>query len=320
MILNKFPPYGALVAAVVTVAATTAHAQRGGSGHGHGGPSLGGPVVEALARIGGEMLEVERRAMAAYRSLPRTGTCAERRRRWLAILPDALTFSRYANDVYDRNHEDEMRKAGQTRLELAPDRTAYFEPTGDRYAEARVDRSRNRIVVVFRGTRIGVGRDLATDVLNYIGVNTRYYQWASSLVADIAREHPGQKLVATGHSLGGGLALYAVLNNAGVSAVVFNPIGLSDAVWTAANPATRARVNAHVTVVSLRNFWAIEPVTALSLAGRSVLPGHVFVLKSGVLRPAKLHTSMQLVSSLEQVAANNADGDVCDGYLGTLVD
>jgi hypothetical protein len=73
-------------------------------------------------------------------------------------------------------------------------------------------------------------------------------------------------------------------------------------------------------VLSPRNFWAIEPVTALSFAGRSILPGHVFVLQASSLRPAKLHLASTLISALEEAVEQDAKGSVCDGDLGTLVE
>jgi predicted alpha/beta superfamily hydrolase len=35
------------------------------------------------------------------------------------------------------------------------------------------------------------------------------------------------RIIVTGHSLGGGLVLFAVLRNPGVEGVAFNPVGLS---------------------------------------------------------------------------------------------
>jgi pimeloyl-ACP methyl ester carboxylesterase len=273
-----------------------------------------------LATLGGAVAGVNREAMYVYETLPREGTCRDRREHLLAVLPDALLFARYAHDIYEKNHEVEMHEAGETVRTLGDGRVAYFDPDGARYAELHIDNGGRRAIVVFRGTRLGVRSDVATNVLNFVGIETAYYEWAAMLVADIARAHPGLEVIATGHSLGGGLALHAVLKNPGVQAFAFNPIGLSEAAWHATSRSERERVNASVTAISLRNFWSIEPVTALSLAGRSILPGHVFVLSANAIRPAKLHTSTVMLEALERVSRERAAGSVCDGDLGVLAE
>jgi Lipase (class 3) len=282
------------------------------------GPLGGRPLFKMLAAIGGKMAEINREAMYVYQTLPREGSCTERRDHWLAILPDALLLGRYARDIYDRNHESEMKRTGRTSLAMGPDHFAYFEPQGERYAEVRFDRQRRRAIVIFRGTRLGVRSDLATDVLNFMGVTTGYYEWAASLVGRIVRANQDMEVVATGHSLGGGLALYAVLKNPGVRGFVFNPTGFSEAAWSSEGGDERDRLIAAVTVISTRNFWTIEPVSALSFAGRSVLPGHVFVARSNALRPAKLHTASIVLEALEHIDKSRAKGSVCDGDVGYL--
>jgi hypothetical protein len=316
MTFDKLALGGMAVAIAVAALPMNSFAQHGGPP----GPPLGGPLFHVLAALGGKVAAVNRQAMHVFKTLPRYGTCEERRNNWLAILPDAVQFARYSRDIYDTSREAEMRKARESSRRLGEGHFAYFDEAGQRYAELRVDDPHGRVVVIFRGTRLEVRSDVTTNVLNFVGIETRYYDWAASFVARIGREHPDRKVVVTGHSLGGGLALYAALKNPGVQAFVFNPSGLSEAAWNATSPRHRARLNESATVVSLRNFWAIEPVTALSLAGRSVLPGHVFVLQASALRPAKLHTASAVVSALEETAEQNAAGSACDGDLGILVE
>jgi hypothetical protein len=277
-----------------------------------------GLLFKIVGAIRGQTHEIDMAAMEVYQTTPRLGSCAERRDRLLRILPDALRFSRYARDIAEQNHESEMESAGLVTLDLGSGGAAYFEAAGRRYAEIRVEPERNQVVITFRGTRLSVGSDVSTDVLSFVGVETAYYGWASALVARVAREHSGMEVVVTGQSLGGGLVLYSVLQNPGVKGFAFNPAGLSLLTWARASTADRARTNSAVTVISTRNARHIEPVTAISLAGRSVLPGHIFVLEARILRPSLLHSATTVVAALEEVASANAQGTACDGDLGEL--
>lgn len=114
------------------------------------------------------------------------------------------------------------------------------------------------------------------------------------------------------------MAVYAVLRNPGVKAIVFNPLGLAVPTWDRVPYSERVRTSASVTVVSTRNRTHIEPVTALSLAGRSVLPGHIFVLEANVFRPSRLHSATIVVAALEQATATGARGLACDGDIGEI--
>src|SRR5258708_11287093 len=126
------------------------------------------------------------------------------------------------------------------------------------------------------------------------------------------------EVVVTGQSLGGGLVLYSVLQNPGVKGFAFNPAGLSLLTWARASAADRARTDSAVTVISTRNARHIEPVTAISLAGRSVLPGHIFVLEARILRPSLLHSATTVVAALQHGASANPQGTTCDRDLGQL--
>jgi hypothetical protein len=305
-------------AAIVLMAAVSALAPMPARADHESGPA--GVLVKIWRAVKGESRKIDADAMRVYEQAPRAGSCEERRARILAALPDALRFARLARAVGEGKHEAKMKSAGLAILDLGNGRTAHFEAAGTRYAEVLVDEERRQAVVVFRGTRLAVHTDVSTDVLSFIGLQTGYYRWASALVARVAREHPGMEVVATGHSLGGGLAIYAVARNPGVKGFAFNPAGLALLTWTRTSAADRARTNAALTVVSTRSDRHIEPVTAVSLAGRSVLPGHVLVLDSDALDPVALHSAAAVVAALEQVEATNAAGAVCDGDLGELVD
>ncbi|MBO0764183.1 MAG: hypothetical protein J2P50_06310 [Hyphomicrobiaceae bacterium] len=299
-----------LSAALLAINPTRTFAEEGGSETG-----VLGKLWQGIKQ---ETSKIEDDARRMYESTPRQGSCQERRARILAVLPDALTFVRLARNVYDSKHEAQMRSAGLSTLDLGSGRTAYYESAGRRYAEVHIDEAGRRAVVVFRGTRLTVQSDVSTDVTNFVGLPSGYYRWASALAARVVRDHPRMQVVATGHSLGGGLAIYAVLRNPGVKGFAFNPAGLAKLTWAKTSRAERARTNAALTVVSTRNGQVVEPVTATSLAGGSVLPGHVIVLESDALNPVALHSATAVVTALERVDANHASGSVCDGDLGVL--
>jgi hypothetical protein len=264
--------------------------------------------------------EIDRDAMRAFERAPREGSCPERRGRILATLPDALRFARLARDIGETNQEARMRSERLATLDLGGGRTAHYRRKGRRYAEVLVDRERRQAVVTFNGTRPQVKTDLTTDVLGFIGVETRYYRWAAELVAQVVKEHAGFEVIAAGHSLGGGLAIYAVLKNPGVKGYAFNPAGIAMLTWAGTDADDRERTSAAVSVVSIRNARHIEPVTAISLAGRSVLPGRILVLEVDEGNTATLHAAKTVVSALEQVAATEAAGEVCEGDLGVLAE
>jgi hypothetical protein len=284
------------------------------------GPRPLDALVKLWEGAKGEAREIDRDAMRVFERVPRAGSCAERRARVLGMLPETLRMARFARDIGEKNHEAKMRAAGLGTLDLGGGRTAYFRHKGRRYAEVQVDQERRQVLVIFRGTRLAVKSDVSTDVLGFIGVESRYYRWASALVAQVAREHAGFEVVATGHSLGGGLAIYAVLQNPGVKGFAFNPAGLALLTWARTVAADRARTSAAVTVVSTRNAKHIEPVTAISLAGRTVMPGRIFVVEVDEPNTATLHASSTVVAALEEVAATQADGEICEGDLGVLAD
>jgi hypothetical protein len=273
-------------------------------------------LFKALAFVGGNAKIVAWQASRTYRQTPRFGTCAERQNRFLQILPEALRLGRYARDIYEHTEDP---KAAELKIGDQEDKyTAYFDPNSERYAEVRVDAMHLEAIVIFRGARHLSGSDLSAGAMGLVGIETSYYRWGSALVARVAREHPGMRVIATGHSLGGGLVLYAVLHNPGVQGVAFNPVGVSRWTWLRTNRAERMRTNAALTIVSTHNGNHIEPITALSLAHRSVLPGQLYFVESQASGPLALHSITTLVAGLEQLAATEAGGLACEDVLGSL--
>jgi hypothetical protein len=255
-------------------------------------------------------------ASHAYRNAPRSGTCVERQDRLVQMLPEALRLGGYAQDIYE--HSEDLEASGPKMKDLGDGYTAYYEPNGQRYAEVRVDAARLEAIVIFRGARHFLSSEMSAGLISLVGIETSYYRWGSALVAQVAREHPGMHVIATGHSLGGGLVLYAALHNPGVEGVAFNPVGLSWWTWLRTSRADRMRTNSALTVVSAHNANHIEPITALSLAHRSVLPGKLYFIDSQASSPLELHSMATLLAGLEQIAATDARGSACEGVLGSL--
>lgn len=282
-----------------------------------------GPVGNARGGVLGRFAsaqaeQVKQAAKATYNDTLRRGTCDQRRQNMLRPLPQALPLSRYARDIYRKGRDDEMLAGNLTRLDLGNGAMAYRAVEGARYAESYSDPGNHRTILVFRGTRVKMASDIATDVANQLGLDTAYYRWAAELTGLVRAEHPETALVVTGQSLGGGLAIHSVLKNPGVTGVAFNPAGLSLAAWSAADAATKARVNAAVTVWSTRSSKQIEPITALSMAGRSVLPGHIFFAPIEIENERALHGPDAVVSALETLSSSQAAGNACDDDLGVL--
>jgi hypothetical protein len=273
-------------------------------------------LFKALAFIAGNAKIVAWQASRTYRKVPRPGTCAERRDRILLVLPEALRLGRYARDIYE--HGEDQKASGLKIKDLGDGYTGYYEPNGQRYAEVRIDAARLEAIVIFPGARHLVSSDVSAGFMGLVGIETSYYRWGSAFVAQVAREHPGMHVIVTGHSIGGGLVLYAVLHNPGARGVAFNPVGLSWRTWLRTSRAERMRTSAAITVVSTHNANHIEPITALSLAHRSVLPGQLYFIESQELGPLALHSITTLYAGLERLAATEAGGWACEGVLGTL--
>lgn len=80
----------------------------------------------------------------------------------------------------------------------------------------------DNLVLVFRGT--DSGQDWWAGTIR--GVQ---YEQALALTQAVQAKYPDKKLVATGHSLGGGLALHVSMHLKGISAYAFNPSPLTHA-------------------------------------------------------------------------------------------
>ena len=96
--------------------------------------------------------------------------------------------------------------------------------------------------LAFRGTEPKDFRDIMTDGRQGVGLSDSQYQQAVDLARGVkAALGPGDRLILTGHSLGGGLASYAAIR-LGLEAIVFNPASVHASVADD----VRARIRSHV--------------------------------------------------------------------------
>lgn len=267
--------------------------------------------IAGLAQLGyDKSQEVRHQAMDFYVAAERKGSCASRHKALLDALPRADAYARMSKAIYAANPV-----AGQVAV---VGQRALTDETGRFYAEVLEEPGKRAATVVFRGTRLGSQADIAANVANFFGVEGRYYGWAANLVSAVAAANPGWVVTTTGHSLGGGLAIHAAAQNPGVRAIAFNPAGMNANAWRALPAADRDRLARDVEVFATRSTQRVDPVAALSLAGRSVLPGRVRVLPHEAADPVSLHSMDAMLAAL-RAAANTRPGDaICDSDLGVI--
>lgn len=104
-------------------------------------------------------------------------------------------------------------------LEGAKQIDSYHMKSG---LDAYVLQKDNDIVVAFRGTH-GVS-DVDDDLAIGANKTPKQAKEAYEICKEIKNKYQGHDITITGHSLGGGIGVYAAAKN-GLQAVVFNPIG-----------------------------------------------------------------------------------------------
>ena len=115
---------------------------------------------------------------------------------------------------------------------------------------------REQIVIAFRGS--GDRQDILQNLQSGVAVPSQY-RMAVEFVAYVRDNHPGEEVVLTGHSLGGGLAAYAsVLKD--VPAVVFNAAGPSGPHADALGPGSRGTAEFVVEVRSSSDILTQNPI------------------------------------------------------------
>lgn len=109
---------------------------------------------------------------------------------------------------------------GRFRLPDSVSERAFLDPGRGLQAKLYVVEEQNgqphRLVIAFRGT---------TSLYDWLFGNllSSQYALADVVVAAIRQQYPSAELIATGHSLGGGLALHVSMVFDGVNAYAFNP-------------------------------------------------------------------------------------------------
>ncbi|NQD36387.1 DUF2974 domain-containing protein [Permianibacter sp. IMCC34836] len=129
----------------------------------------------------------------------------------LAAVEGAI-YALLANNAYDDREQPQFALPGDWQL---ASRTAEGDLQYSLFEQHR-DGVIVKVVIAFRGT--DSERDWWTG--NIIG---EQYEQAAQIVRSVQQRYPGTALIATGHSLGGGLALHVSMRFAGVSAYAFNP-------------------------------------------------------------------------------------------------
>ncbi len=289
-------------------------------------------VTSARADFAAMIKDMADSAMAEYRRIDAAakatvarergdGTCAARAAGLSARLDEAVRLARLSADIYNHPQTLEMKRQGVTREswrdELDRRVTAYRDPVSEGYAEVVEDG--DTLIVVFLGTRLVSFKDVMTDVAQMSGTLPVKYRWASALVEQMRQRFPGQRLVVTGHSLGGGLSMYAALHHP-VEAVAFNPAGLSPVILSEIPAAQQVAAGQRTASFIARSGAAIEPVSAVSLAGDTSIVGRRYLVDIGtVLTPLKRHDAFRLANTLESLAARKgslAASSICDNDLG----
>jgi hypothetical protein len=123
-------------------------------------------------------------------------------------------------------------------------------------AKLGYDKDTGKVFLSFMGSKWGDKRSStwASDVFQQVGFTDNLYKQAV-LISDMAKQCLGsEKLVISGHSLGGGMAQLAAAVN-GLEAVVINPAPVNKTIWarTGLNNAQLEEANKKIYQLSVKN-------------------------------------------------------------------
>lgn len=128
------------------------------------------------------------------------------------IAQDTYLFAQMSQNAYEKNHFDfpeNIKKLGHIKDEKTGFSALIFE-------QKNYFSKQKNIVVAYTGTQDW------KDWLYGNALNHQYKQ-AEELIRSLKKKYPKHAIIATGHSLGGGLALHSSLAFESVPAYVFNP-------------------------------------------------------------------------------------------------
>ena len=129
----------------------------------------------------------------------------------LAAIEGAM-YALLANNAYDDASQPQFRLPADWQL---LQRGQHGDLQYQLYLHQR-DGLPTKRVIAFRGT--DSGRDWWSG-----SITGEQYELAAEIVRQVQAQYPDGSLVATGHSLGGGLALHVSMRFPGISAYAFNP-------------------------------------------------------------------------------------------------
>ncbi|MDR2624850.1 MAG: hypothetical protein LBC37_00780 [Zoogloeaceae bacterium] len=227
-----------------------------------------------------------------------------------------LLAARLSTAIYQRG-KDEPQTGEITRD--GKKITVYFDPASEGYAEVHHEAIAHAKLIVFRGTRIHSAKDLLINLQQFLPVVPERYFWAEELTARIAAENPASRLLLAGHSLGGGLAMYAAMRQ-GQEGVVFNPAGFSKGAIRSLSlsPENWQAGSRKIVVFLTRSGKTLDPISALSLAGKTTLAGRRYLIdEENGLSPTQLHGMKRLVRHLSDTRKPIADCATDLGFQGT---
>lgn len=269
----------------------------------------------SLREVAGKAVEEYQRIQAAAKATVARdrgdGSCSERASRLLDRVDEAVRLARLSSDIYDHPYSLQMKNAGQTVASFTGGDgrplIAHRDPASEGYAEEYAGDESEPVTVVFRGTRLLSLKDIMANVVQFADTTVpTKYRWAATLVGEIVAKYPGRPVIATGHSMGGGLAMYAAMRTP-VRAVTFNPAGLSQVSIGGPSAPKMRSVHERGVAFIARSGLAIEPVSALSLAGQSAIVGRRYLVDVGaVTNPMRQHDIARLSQRLEDIAAHKS--------------
>ncbi len=257
---------------------------------------LAGKAVEEYQRI----QSAARETVARERN---DGRCSERASQLMEHVDEAVVLARLSSEIYDHPYALQMKNSGQTVARFRGDDgrvlVAHRDPASEGYAEVfGSDEQSGPLIVVFRGTRLASMKDIMANLVQFADAAPVKYRWAATLVSDLVARHPGRPIIATGHSMGGGLAMYAAVGSP-IKAYTFNPAGLSRGSMGGLASAQLRSAQERVVSFIARSGEAIEPVSALSLAGESSILGRRYLVDVGsAANPIRQHDMSRLLSGI----------------------